>query len=88
MPPAEPRLRVGVMRSALVGTGLIWADDAAERQLAHAVFGTPLDARTLLTEPHGFWWGVLINLWPASNFLEVWVEFRPRSKSPNRAKIP
>lgn len=50
-----------------------WEDDARERAMAHAIFGTPLDTRTWFTEPHGFWWGVLTALWPASNFLHVWL---------------
>ena len=61
---------VGTMLSATPG---IWADNATERALAHAVFGTPLDRRTMFTEPHGFWWGVLEIFCPHANPLHVWM---------------
>lgn len=59
----------GTMRSA---SG-VWADPTAERRLAHQMFGTPLDTRTQFSEPHGFWWAILEEIWPAANFLHVWV---------------
>lgn len=65
---------VGTMRSATVGSGQPWADDAAQRRLAHAIFGTPLDRRVTFTEVHGFWYGCLELFWPRANLLHVWVE--------------
>lgn len=69
--------RVGVMRSAMAGTGAIHANDAAERALAHAIFGTPVSRRTMFREPHGLLWGIVELLWPRSNFVEVWVDLEP-----------
>lgn len=61
---------IGTMLSADSG---IWANNATERAQAHAIFGTPLDRRTIFTEPHGFWWGVFKLFFPDANPLHVWL---------------
>ncbi len=61
---------IGTMLSATQG---VWADEGAERAMAHAIFGTPLDTRTWFTEPHGFWWGVYECLFPRANPVHVWL---------------
>lgn len=61
---------IGTMRDATIG---VWTDSNRCRQVAHQIFGTPLDTRTWFTEPHGFWWGLVDMFWPSSNFIHVWL---------------
>jgi hypothetical protein len=65
-----PGRYIGTMLSAAPGS---WADSEAERTMAYAIFGTPLDTRIWFTEPHGVCWWLFRCLRPEANPIHVWL---------------